>query len=142
MAPSRVININVGIRVVSKQMKNESILREEKVKIKKSIIINTRIRNFFCMLLFLFFIFLFAKKHSGASQQLRMIRGVDSLSVPNLSLSLTHVFVLLLNRFIAMRVIIENEQNNLVHFHRFNMIGMVEDRAIIIRVNIYLSMRG
>ena len=65
-------------------MKKEIIFSEENVKIKKIMMREVRSRNFFCIFLFLFLRIFWARKQRGASQQLKIIRGEESLSEPNL----------------------------------------------------------
>lgn len=118
-APSRVISINVGISVASKHRKKASIFRDENVKIKKKVMIEVNIINFFWVLLSFFLRTFFAVRHSGINQHLNIIKGVDILSEARFILMFFHVLDWFFNSFMENNVNIENEQIKDVHFHRF-----------------------
>lgn len=107
LAPRRVIKMRVGIRVVSKHMKNMRILSEEKVSIKNIIMMETSRRNIFLFLVFFWFIRFLARKHRGASQHLKIISGVDKVSFPSFMLIFFHVRVWFFSRLNEARVSIE-----------------------------------
>lgn len=63
-------------------MKNDIIFSEEKVRIRKKIMVDTSIRNLFCTLGCFLLMLFWARRHRGASQHLRIISGLESGSEP------------------------------------------------------------
>lgn len=77
--------------------------------------------------------------HSGASQHLSVIRGVDSGSWANNDLMDDHESICDLKKVTDMRVAVDMEENTSTHFHRGVIIPSIDAAITINNVNIYYS---